>query len=790
MTFSGDALEREAMALLERMLEQPLDERLIWLRDRADADPCVVRRAEQLLGALERAGGRLATGAASDDVALIAPPRRIGAYRIIELVGQGGMGAVFRARRDAGDFEHEVAIKLVRPGVLSDGLIERFEHERQILAKLIHPNIARLYDGGTTEEGAPFIVMEFIEGIPITDWAEEKALPLHERLGLFRLVCGAVSYAHQNLIIHRDLTPANVLVTEAGEPKVIDFGIARPQQEHPDADDEGGAAPGLSLTPGFAAPERFTGAPATTLTDVFSLGKILEELTGRAEDPDLRSIVAKATASATTERYPTANALSQDVARLLDGRPVEARPATRTYLIRRFVARNRGAVLGGLASFALLVIALAATTYAYGRAEVERTRAAARFAETRAIARSMMFDVYDEVSRVPGSVRARLLLANTAQRYLESLAADESADADIRFDAALGYFRLAQVVGARTGGGTVGQTARAKRLYGRARELLQQMHSDQPDRRDIQAALGQVIAVLADSALFSDGNFEAAKRDAAEARRLLSDLPNLDEASAGALGMTFLHEGNALAWEAQPERAGEVYHAGLARLDALPPHLRDLSEPIRARAELLRMLGAYHAYFRRPTESRRSIAQSLAIHRTIAQRSGNAPRDIYGLVTVLHALAQAQFGAGNVEQARPLAAEAAALARRGIDGSPNDAGPRELFTSVAIFQAHLLAAGGSDRQAVALADEAIAIKRALASRTRDVVSGPMTLAVRLQEASEVYLLAGRRDRACPVMRESVAIMRDYERTAALPIANRRDNLEPMLAALRDCGIAS
>ncbi|MCA1748009.1 MAG: protein kinase [Parasphingopyxis sp.] len=785
---SADAeFERRALALLEAALGEAEGDRRGWIEANCDDDETLRARVLHLLGSHERAGDRLATGAPDFEEAEIDPPDRIGSYRVVELLGQGGMGAVFKAQRDAGDFDHQVAIKLIRPGVMSEALVERFERERQILADLSHPHIARLYDGGTTEDGAPFFVMEYIEGVPITEWADNRHLALADRLAMLIQVCRAVGFAHQNLIVHRDLTPSNVLVTSEGTPKLIDFGIARPQEDEAAEGAKERATTQLSLTPGYAAPERYSGAPATTLTDIYSLGKLLDRLAGDdARDADLSTIIARATADDPADRYPSAGAMARDIERFLGDYPVEAREAGRRYIFGKFFARNRTPVVAGAAMLLLLIGAFAATIYAYSQAEQQRARAEARFADTRAIARSLMFDVYDEVSRVPGSVRARLLIADTAQRYLESLAADADADVDVRYEAARGHFRLAEVIGARTGGGNVGLTERAQRSYARSRALLERLHADYPARRDIQASLGQVIAVMADSALFSDGNFETAKANAVEARGLLEELPELDPDSAGALAMTYLHEGNALAWEGEPEPAGDVYRGGLELIANMPANLRAAADVRRARAELLRMMGAYHAYFQRPEEARRVLDESLAIHRAVAEASGYAPRDIYGLVTILQTVAQAAFAGGDIERADALATEAVARARQSIEEGPEDAGPKELFTVVAIFKGHILATRGRADEAVRLADEAIAMKRSLIRRSGNVVSGPMTLAVRLQEASEVYLLAGRRSRACPVMREAVGIMRDYQRTAELPIANRTNNLEPMLAALRDC----
>src|SRR5690349_11167691 len=250
-------------------------------------DPALVAEVERLLAAHDRAGNFIQTPA----IALTAVPvnaeelaaegRRIGAYRIVREIGRGGMGAVYLAERADEVFRQQVAIKLIKRGMDTDLVLSRFRAERQILASLDHPNIARLLDGGTTEDGLPYFAMEYIEGQPIDAFADEHRLSIAERLGLFLQVCAAVSYAHQHLIVHRDIKPVNILVTADGAPKLLDFGIAKVLQAD---DDVTATATGLRmLTPEYASPEQVEGQHATTVSDVYSLGVVLYELlTGRS----------------------------------------------------------------------------------------------------------------------------------------------------------------------------------------------------------------------------------------------------------------------------------------------------------------------------------------------------------------------------------------------------------------------------------------------------------------------------------------------------------------------------
>ena len=266
-----------------------LEERGAYLDQACATDSDLRHEVESLLLSDHEAGigflntpaidlaGRSGIGSAPSRVG-----RRIGAYNIVEEIGRGGMGEVYRAGRADGQYEKEVAIKLVRGGYDTASVLERFRHERQILASLDHPNIARLLDGGTTDEGIPYLVMELIEGTPIDQYCDANKLNVTERLHLFVQVCSAVQYAHQRLVIHRDIKPGNILVTREGVPKLLDFGIAKI------LDPAAISATTVAgpLTPEYASPEQIRGEPITTATDVYSLGVVLYQLlTGRSPYP-------------------------------------------------------------------------------------------------------------------------------------------------------------------------------------------------------------------------------------------------------------------------------------------------------------------------------------------------------------------------------------------------------------------------------------------------------------------------------------------------------------------------
>lgn len=354
-------------------------ERESWL---AEVEPDVDLRAEALaLVAAERDSDegitrQLREAAVRVSIAPPASGRQLGPYRLTGEIGSGGMGTVFLAERVDQNFDQRVAIKLLR-GLPTRESTERMRRERQILADLSHPHIARLLDGGTTADGQPYLVMEYVDGVPLNEYCRSRDLSLNDRLRLLQKICGAVQYAHQRLIIHRDLKPANVLVRADGEPVLLDFGIAKLLGE------TGGTAQQTGLpwfTPAYASPEQRKGQPVSTATDVHGLGLLLYEMavdavptrdeSGRLPLPsraaqdgprtrrvphEIDLIAAKATHAEPERRYVSASALADDLQRFLRGRPIHAAPDRLHYRVAKFVTRHRLATIAGIAAIALTV---------------------------------------------------------------------------------------------------------------------------------------------------------------------------------------------------------------------------------------------------------------------------------------------------------------------------------------------------------------------------------------------------------------------------------------------------
>ena len=489
----ADALEKAAMELMLDALEQPDAQRNRWLSQQTEGQPLLRARVLALLAAdAAEAGETLRTGGAAGDFLDAPLPERIGAYRIIRAIGEGGMGTVYLGERDAGDFEHTAAIKVIRPGALSPPVIERFFNERQTLARLSHPHIARLFDGGETAQGAPYIVMEFVDGEPVLDWAERVHATLDQRLDLLDDICSAVAHAHRNLIIHRDITPGNVLVCRDGGAKLIDFGISRP--ETPGVTPSGAASDSRSFTPGYAAPEHEAGGDSNTLSDIYSLGRLMADLVapvGGDTRRELSAIAAKASAAAPDARYQSVEAMADDLRRYRERRPVAAYPGGAFYPLAKLVSRRRAVMSAAGLALAGLIGALIVTTTLYTRAEAERRAADQRFNEVRSLAGFMIFDLYDELQKVPGNTRTIARLAEEAQTYLDSLSADRRASLEVSLDTVRGYKRLADILG-NPDIANLGERTTAGEMLSRALDDAEALYAAHPGNDEVIRVLGEV----------------------------------------------------------------------------------------------------------------------------------------------------------------------------------------------------------------------------------------------------------------------------------------------------------
>jgi len=463
----------------------------------------------------------------------------IGAYQLIARIGRGGMGDVYRASRDTDGFRQIVALKLLRRGLDTGEMVRRFVQERRILARLEPPGIARMIDGGLSHDGLPWLAMELIDGLPITEFARRAGLSLRARIELVLAVCDAVDYAHRRLIVHRDLKPSNVLVTPEATPRLLDFGIAKLLDQ-----DEDGTLTGTGmhlLSPVYAAPEQFSGEPVGITTDVYALGLMLYELltetlpqqrrdtalaalhqavlsppappssvfaamtdrssslSVRALVGDLDTITLKALALEPDRRYASAAALADDLRRYLDGHPIAARPDTLSYRVGKFVRRHRGGVSAAAISLIALIAgfgfalwqtsiardqALRADTEAR-RAEIQATRATEMGARTKRV-KNFLMTVFQQEDPLRRDRRGPLTMAQAFDDALNRIDHDLADDPSLQGDLLDDFGEILS---------NQGEFERAEKMFQRALAIAEKIHG--PNDPAVAESLIN-LAVIAD----------------------------------------------------------------------------------------------------------------------------------------------------------------------------------------------------------------------------------------------------------------------------------------------------
>ncbi len=729
--------------IFHRALELPEEQREAFLTAECGGDPALEEPLRALLASHQRAEGFLdqnlleADPELAEELTSAVVGSRLGPYRIVSELGRGGMGAVYAAQRDDQTYQQTVAIKLIKRGMDTEEIVRRFVAERQILARLTHPYVARLLDGGSTPDGRPYVVMEHIEGRPLMSFCEERRLGIAERLQLFLRVAEAVHFAHQNLVVHRDLKPANVLVAADGTPKLLDFGIAKLLEP---------SAPGLTRaeanprTPEYASPEQLSGGAVTTATDVYGLGLLLYELLagvnpktteggqgpggeirpasqlvrrrGGAEslrrarrlEGDLDTVLAKALALDPVRRYGSVRDLAEDLERHLEHRPVKARRPTVAYRLRSFLFRYR------LASAVGLAMTLLATTASWQAWEASRQsrRAEQQTGRARALSTFLigLFQVAD-----PGQNRGQVV---TARELLDAGAERLTASAD-----------------------------RGPRWLAPDGDVL----ATQPETRaDLLHAIGEVYQNL--------GLYEPASRSleqAAELRaRLAGPQAELDRAST-LVQLAHLQRGRGQLAESQTlyDQALEI------RRRLLPPAHLD-------QAEVANGLGLLHATRGEAGEAAGQLGQAIAIQRS------NGEAGLLPLAETLSNLAGVEITLGEAEKAAQLLDEARAIHRQKLgDDHPRTASDLSNLGGLRYSR-------GDYAGAAALFREAVALRRRLL--------GPEHphLAVALSNLSAVLFELGELAEAEAALREALAIQRQLRAEPHADVAHALNNLASLL----------
>ncbi|WP_202839261.1 serine/threonine-protein kinase [Luteimonas saliphila] len=730
---------RSIRSWFDAVLDQPLAMQRCWIEDNCP-DATIRERLHELLAVndqtdpllLDRPFVGLLESIERNEAAPpeFVPGTRVGAFRLIEPLGSGGTATVFLAEREDVDFRQRVAVKLLRKGLHSDLQQALFRRERRTLAALSHPSIARLIDGGVTGAGVPYLVMDHVDGQPITAHAAERRLGVRDRLRMFCEVCDAVAVAHRQLIVHRDLKPSNILVDADGAPRLLDFGIAKLLH---DTGSEEDMLPD-ALTPGYAAPEQYTGRPVSTATDVYALGVLLYELLlGERPDGsvsrsasvhalhaaavrwsipasrremhsalrgDLDCILAKALAPAPEDRYRSAGALAEEVRRHLSDLPVEARPQTAAYRTSRFIVRHRGGVTVAVGLALGLFASLALALWQAGVASQEATRAReqaalARQETQRANAvRDLIIELFENES--PGGARDTLpdtatLLQRGALKARTDLASTPALQAEMLIVIGRIYNELSRFDDARP---LLQEAVAVARTLGAG------------DRRTLGLALSQRGQLAADQDLYEEA------------------LPDLDEASRilhgsqpGGLDLAVVRHRRALVMSEVGRHAEAIadHRAAIAIQQARLP----ADDP-----RLLRSYGALGTAFTRADRPGEAVAWQ--------QRALELVRKRYGDNHVETARRLGNYGnslmtAGRIVEAQAPMAQADATMRRIHRGAHADVA----------WMAHnhgsvLLALGRID-QADLLFRESIDINRAIGRDRSPAIGFNLTKLSRIQE---------------------------------------------------------
>lgn len=775
------ALSRDRLKQLwhECQTREP-SERARFAEQQCASDPELLAELTSLIEADAEAAGWLETPA------LASLPGRLGAFQPVRELGSGGMGVVYLAVRTDGEFEQRAAVKMLQRGLASGAVVRRFQQERRILARLEHANIARLIDGGEDSTGQPYLVMEYVDGEPIDAWCESRKAGLGQKLHLMGQVCEAVHYAHQRLVVHRDLKPGNILVTADGRVKLLDFGVASLLEE------PSGPVTGLFVTPEYASPEQIEGSPVTTASDIYSLGVVLyrmlagrlpyrTETTARMElaravceqnpEPptgsDLDDVLLKALEKEPARRYESAAALAADLERYRTGRPVLARRATLGYRTGKFVNRHRyavaAAVAGVLATGALSVLALE-----------QRASAQELFRSSRTLAGSLIWDV-ESTLREKTSTEARKVLLERATAYLETLRTSRYKDDTLMTEIAAGYRRLGEALSAvgASGGNSPEQAAGS---FQQGLKLLDAHLASHPS--DLRAKREKVSLLTSLGRLqLNRGSHDEAERLLSGARDLAAELRTVQLEGEEPWKAEFDHVsalvglGDLAADRGRWEELEKLRREAAGQAAAIRRRSGEVPQVVHLVGIAEKKLGAILAFRKKPEEAASHYAAALAIDEE-AHRLQPSTRGRIDLSYSLSEMGGVLWQMRRTEEARPYFERALKLRQEAVASDPADSWARWALTSLLIRmsnfegdQKHFARASGLLEQAVRLGGEPLAMARVQAQQA--------FLAARMNPGPAVRIQA---QKALKAFEEAAA-------TRALPATDRatRSDLEKLAA---------
>ncbi len=771
--------------LVEHAFELEGGERAAFV-ERACGDDAELRaEVEALLGEQERAAELMKAPAAEfgatllpqdEEVGELRSGEMLGDYRIVSLLGEGGMGEVYLA--DDTHFGRQVAIKLIKQGFGTREFVRHFRQEERILAALNHSNIARLYGGAVTPKGLPYFVMEYVEGIPLETYAVQHSLNIRERLALFRKVCAAVSYAHQNLVIHRDLKPANIRVTAEGEPKLLDFGIARLLDPETAQTDNQTMSTVRAMTPNYASPEQLRGERMTTASDVYSLGVVLYELLagqkpgirkdGEADcknlATDLDNVVFKSLRAEPERRYSSVGQFSEDIRRYLDGLPVTARKDTVGYRTSKFVRRHKVGLAATAAVALFLIGATIVATWEAHRANEQRILAERRFGQVRRLADSLMFEIHDSVKDLAGSTPTRRLIVSRALEYLDSLAHDAGGNVALQRELATAYEKIGDIQG-NPYSANIGDTDGALTSY---RKALQIRESLRPAAvtTDSQMELGRSHRALGDI-MEQKGDIEQMVREYRRSLLIFAQLSETEPKNPA------VQDELARAYETLADGLGRTANADAERLTTYKQSLTIREKLVRQDSSNLKLRRGFALILMKvgdisdphQPDAISFLRKGVAILESLAAAdpdNGRARREVgWGYFKLGGMLMAAEDYAGAVDSLE----KSLAIREKSAAADPQNAQASFDLAGTHIDLADALSATGDAEQAVAHARSSIAIMTGLFATDPGNAAYSRNIAAYHNKLGDIFARAGANKNAPVTERLSVwsEARRSYEK---------------------------
>ena len=807
-----DSNSNQVLRLCDEALQLEDDERESFLDEACAGDPDLRSSVDSVLIAISDSSDFMDSAPALEKTDLVG--QQIGPYTILQEIGEGGMGSVYLGERVGPEFTQKVAIKLVRGQLLVRELIQRFNAERKILASLNHPYIAGLIDGGTTADGVPYLVMEYVSGLTIDKYCDQNKLSIAERIKLIQKVAMAVHAAHQNLVVHRDLKPTNVLVTDDGIPKLLDFGIAKLLGPVEEDKDKGNTTVfgRQAMTPNYASPEQVLENRVTTASDVYTLGVLTYRLlTGerpyhiettthksmmdsfealtiprpstrldrvssqqevkkiaalRSTTPsrlkkaltgDLDNILTKALQKEPSRRYSSVANFSEDLNRYLIGMPVEARADSLGYRITRFVGRHKVGVAASLSIAVLLVAGLAGTGWAYLRAEQARSLADQRFDQVRSIANTLMFDVYDDIERVPGTTSARQTLASVAQQYLEALASVPDASTTVQLEAARGYARLVSIFD-REAVADPENRQLADAALEKTLTLLNELEDTHDDTGEVLRTLGQVKSAQGNRLLSIDNNPEDAQSKLREALATFEKAETLLPGDLDLLAARFLAQknlANSYKWQNNFDQAFAVFDNFFSEIEGVRERAPNHLALMEAHADALSLRAETHMYDRDFATAEGLLRKTLALYAHHGEVSGNPEITHSSVIIANWRMGTALTWLEKPKESLPFFDKAIDLLLLQLARDPNDRAVGRRLAILRGTKAQAYGEMGETDKGMALLMEANDWFEAQVEAEPDTPSAHRSVAVGYQVIGDLLWDGERKDEACQWFQETL-----------------------------------